>query len=793
MTSIHYRFGLFRLDPESRELWRDDQLVQLPRRAFDCLLHLLEHRDRACDRDELVGVGWGHTDVSDAQLGQVVLRLRRALDDDGQLQQVIRTVPGFGYRWVAPTEAVALLADAPAADPDASALAATAAAAVAPGNGAPAEPPGKPGPMRESGGRATRALSWLVALALVLAGIALLMHRNVDSSAAGHGPASEAVAPSAVVLPLEINGPADASWLRLGAMDLVIHRLREAGLGALQSETVLGLLANGGDSSTLAGYLVVRGTAVQSGSRWRVTLDAQAPDGSAQHASADNGDPIEAARSAADLLTAALGRLPGDKRNSSEASLQTRLQRSQAALLANELDAARAILLDGSPADDSSPAPVRYRLAQIDYRAGRFASAEAAFDRLLGEPAMRDDAQLHAQVLCARGALYGHLDRFTEAERDFDDAAKIARAGAFTEELGRALNGRGAVRSALQKFDESLADLGQARIELGKIGDELGIARVDNNSGALESERARPAQALPFFVESSARFARLGAINEQVTALIGLGNVQASLLQWREALQTARRGWALRDKVRDATQRIHLAVGLAEANLALGRQQEAGDTLRAVDPLAQETDGASLGRLRAMEAELAWQEHRHADAVVAGRLAMAAWPADPHDAWRARAALTYLRALIASGQADPDTPPPELGLQAGDAAFDDGLPAHLLARAEWAEFTGKAAEAGRFFRRATSLAEARGIPAEIVDTVDAWAQRLLASGQIDESAPLIGRIAAWASTDYPSALLQVRLFHANGQTRAWQEAVEQAALLAGERRMPEALAEPPPA
>lgn len=793
MTSIHYRFGAFRLDPESRELWRDDHLVQLPRRSFDCLLHLLEHRDRACNRDELVGVGWGHTSVSDAQLGQVVLRLRRALDDDGQVQQVIRTVPGFGYRWVAPTEAIVYSADTLAADPDASTVAPIDAAPIVPGSNAPPESAGKPEPVSEAGGRPTWPLLWLAALVLAVAGVALLTHRNGDAGAAGHGPPGEAVTPSAVVLPLEVNGSADASWLRLGAMDLVIHRLREAGLGALQSETVIGLLANGGGRSALADYLVVRGTAVQSGPRWRVTLDAQAPDGFAHHASAENDDPIQATRSAADLLTAALGRLPGDKRDSSEASLQTRLQRSQAALLANELDAARAILLDGSPADDAAPAPVRYRLGQIDLRAGRFASAEAAFDRLLQEPAMHEDAQLHAQVLCARGALYGHLDRFAEAERDFDDAAGIARAGAFTEELGRALNGRGAARSALQKFDESLTDLGQARIELGKIGDELGIARVDNNIGALESERARPAQALPFFLESSARFARLGAINEQVTALIGLGNVQASLLQWREALQTATRGWALGDKVRDPTQRIHLAVGLAEAYLALGRQKSAGDALRAVDPLTQATDGASLGRLRATEAEIAWQEHRDADAVVAGRQALAAWPADPHDAWRARAALTYLRALIGSGQADPDNPPHELGLKAGDTAFDDSLPAHVLALAEWAEFTDRPGEAGQLFGRAVSLAETRGVPAEIVDTVDAWARRLLASGRIDESTPLVGRVAAWASTDYPSAMLQVRLFHATGQTRAWQQAVEQATLLAGERRMPGALAEPPPA
>jgi DNA-binding winged helix-turn-helix (wHTH) protein len=45
---------------------------------------------------------WGKADVTDAMLGQAVLKARRALDDDGRRQRFIRTVPRFGYEWIAP-------------------------------------------------------------------------------------------------------------------------------------------------------------------------------------------------------------------------------------------------------------------------------------------------------------------------------------------------------------------------------------------------------------------------------------------------------------------------------------------------------------------------------------------------------------------------------------------------------------------------------------------------------------------------------------------------------------------
>src|SRR3954468_19862196 len=120
MTTATYRFGDFTLTASTRELKRGDTPVAVSPRAFDCLAYLIEHRDRAVGKDELVAAIWERVDVSDTQLGQTVLRARRAVNDDGQAQTVIRTVSRFGYRWVADvaieSRAPVAAASAPAVD-----------------------------------------------------------------------------------------------------------------------------------------------------------------------------------------------------------------------------------------------------------------------------------------------------------------------------------------------------------------------------------------------------------------------------------------------------------------------------------------------------------------------------------------------------------------------------------------------------------------------------------------------------------------------------------------------------
>ena len=168
-STIH-SFGRFRLNPASRELTRDGEPVSCPRRVFDLLVYLVEQRERAVGRDELASAVYGRVDVTDVQLGQLVLRARRAVDDDGTAQHSIATVPGFGYRWVAPTQAIALVLADHIPDDVRKDLADPALAQMAGPDGFVVElPPQSPPPSAGPGPRV--ALVVAIAAMLVVAGL----------------------------------------------------------------------------------------------------------------------------------------------------------------------------------------------------------------------------------------------------------------------------------------------------------------------------------------------------------------------------------------------------------------------------------------------------------------------------------------------------------------------------------------------------------------------------------------------------------------------------------------------
>lgn len=59
------RFGPRLIDLATRELSDDGRLLQLSPRVFDAVAYLIEHRDRAVGRDELMAALWGKADVAD--------------------------------------------------------------------------------------------------------------------------------------------------------------------------------------------------------------------------------------------------------------------------------------------------------------------------------------------------------------------------------------------------------------------------------------------------------------------------------------------------------------------------------------------------------------------------------------------------------------------------------------------------------------------------------------------------------------------------------------------------------
>lgn len=98
---MRYCWDDFSLDREGALLTREGQQVDVSRKVLDCISHLVEHRDRVVSYDELIRKIWGHDNVTNHQLTQIVAAARRAIGDDGQTQRIVRTMSGLGYRWVA--------------------------------------------------------------------------------------------------------------------------------------------------------------------------------------------------------------------------------------------------------------------------------------------------------------------------------------------------------------------------------------------------------------------------------------------------------------------------------------------------------------------------------------------------------------------------------------------------------------------------------------------------------------------------------------------------------------------
>lgn len=102
-----WHFGTFSLDPDRHELSRAGEALHVEPQVFALLAHLLRHRDRMVGKEELAAAVWPGGQVSDASIASRVRAARAALDDDGKRQEVIRTLHGVGFRFVAPVTEVA--------------------------------------------------------------------------------------------------------------------------------------------------------------------------------------------------------------------------------------------------------------------------------------------------------------------------------------------------------------------------------------------------------------------------------------------------------------------------------------------------------------------------------------------------------------------------------------------------------------------------------------------------------------------------------------------------------------
>jgi TolB-like protein/DNA-binding winged helix-turn-helix (wHTH) protein len=249
MTETAYEFGPFRLDPRKRVLVCEGREVGLTPKTFDVLRVLVENRDRAVDKGELLRTVWPDTVVEENNLARNISVIRKALGTRGGDHEYLVTIPGTGYRFVAPVREVAL-----PAEPQAS-------------GEAPADEPA----VRPVRGARAAAVSLMAAvLGLALAGLGWHVWRGRAR------PAGELRA--LAVLPFaNLSGP-DQEYLAEGMTDVLIAELTGIrSLRVISRQSVIRYKGSKEPLPQIARALgvdaVVEGTALRGGDRVRVTVE----------------------------------------------------------------------------------------------------------------------------------------------------------------------------------------------------------------------------------------------------------------------------------------------------------------------------------------------------------------------------------------------------------------------------------------------------------------------------------------------------------------------------------------
>lgn len=811
---MRYRFSNFVLDSASRLLLQDGRTVELPRRAFDCLLYMLEHRERAIGRDELALQVWGRDNVSDNQIAQTIAAIRRVIGDNDTGNRLLRTVPAFGYHWTGPVVAEDQRDEAAVAPP-ASQLDEDAriADALEPtqntrrSNSPAADIPTTSLPRHRSIWPLSLLLVFLAASIVVLGSHRWMASR---STAAEQDADAGTVAESSPVwvLPAILPEEPEYAWARVAVMALIGERLRRHGIAVVPIENVLTRIGEDAqvedDPRSLlletGAEIVVQARIHHDRDGWRVAIAAKRREDDTIIVHGSDRDLIGATEPAADALAIRLG--GQDRRPVSEREQRFELIRQ--AVQVGDFDGARAQLARlPMPQRDSIDAGLIE--TQIDIEKSQLKRARERIDALLERARSDDDETALVQVLLARISL-ARKARQPEWHADVDWVMELAERGSNGRNLARASTLRGIRELEAGRYDTAVQDFSRARRIWIDQGDELGAADAIANLGRVSPLLGNASEALDRLSRSARVYRRYGAVVSEFVAAQSMTTIQIAMLRWDDALASSDRARLLLPHIDDPIRRGSFKRRRASVLTGLGRLQEAAALL---DEAERELRAAEIGeQMLMMEGVYRVQILLHTgDVETALKVAESAFAA--HHAWRAArmhesahaiqapdyALWTWMQARAAVHESRPDL---------GEIALtDDHLiaieravsPYALIARGDWLLETGQTTGAEQAYRQALAAAELSNSLSRIRVATTALVSFLLPAGRIDEAQDLVDTLYArdpeTLDRDYATACLILSLRHAQGDWSAWREALTHAEDLAAERTIPAPLRDPP--
>jgi len=764
-----YHFGEFRLDPLARELTRNGEPLTMAANAFLCLVYLVEHRERAVGKDELVSAVWGRVDVSDNLLAQTIARLRRALGDE----QYIKTMPRVGYRWMPETSVVhesAEVVDQASTDAER----------------AHHEP-----------GVASKRSPWLrrwpwLALLLVLLAAAGYWRWSVD-----HRKPVRPDQGSAIVLPAEVNAPEDWKWLRLALMDLLSSDLREAKVPVESTQTVLGLLGKTDtlDSARLASFaLVIHPHVALADNVWHVRLDASTRTGSTWQAEASSDNVLNATRAANQLLLARMGMAAEFGRVPTGDVKQEYLARIDAASFANAFDVERELIEKAPPVLRETP-EFDFVKAQFHCVQGEYQPCKQGLADLLQRLPASTQPVLRGRTLAEQYYVYFREHDYAGGEAALSEAIQLLQKQKNAGYLAYAYAQRGELEAVDGKPDQAQSDFGLARVNYTLAGDTAGALGVDESIAALAMRHGQFARAIPVVQHAYEQYRRLGMRQLLADPLRDLIISQRMLLQHRDELATTERYWPFEQThldIPDPLSRHILAYERAHALADNGRTTEASGVLEHLladialdtkgEPGLQVTVYILLAKL-ALERNDVQGAQAWINKAMSGHLLEK--DNDPRDEADARLINVLVLQRVGKPQELKHAVADMQAWAASSHSWEEWIAIPLLraqALEAWSE--GQHEQALDHLKLAMSKANELGVPELIVEVGQTYTQALLGAGKVEEAVAVSGELSNWGQLDWRAAWAQACAYRALGQVASWERYRQKARELAGDRVLP---------
>lgn len=96
-----FQYDNYSIDTNNFHLLKNNVQIPLEPQTIDLIIYLVKNRNRLITRTELIDNIWQGRIVSDTSLSNQIKSARQAFGDDGQRQQVIKTIHGRGYQFIA--------------------------------------------------------------------------------------------------------------------------------------------------------------------------------------------------------------------------------------------------------------------------------------------------------------------------------------------------------------------------------------------------------------------------------------------------------------------------------------------------------------------------------------------------------------------------------------------------------------------------------------------------------------------------------------------------------------------